>query len=133
MTRRGERGSTAFELPLILGLILIPFGLLVITIPTWVERQAAARDAAGELARSLVVEGGPSTDLIAAIEEGYQLPPGTLRPFVSGDSVPGHSVTVEVAVSMPAVELPVFGSFGHLSWTASHTERYPDYAEGGAP
>jgi len=57
---RREQGSAALELPLLLGLLLIPFGLLMLTFPTWVERQTAARDAAGEVARHLVIGGDPS-------------------------------------------------------------------------
>ena len=61
--RATQRGSVVFELPLLVGLILIPFGLLVISIPTWVERQTAARDAAGEIARTIAL-GGDTVDVV---------------------------------------------------------------------
>lgn len=127
--RDSERGSAIFEMPLLVGLILIPFGLLVISIPTWVERQTAARDAAGEVARAIVYGEGNEGEVLAAIERGYELPAGTLRVSDNSAVVPGESVVVLVDVSMPAVELPIFGSFGHLTWTAEHVERLPDYGE----
>lgn len=124
--RRRQRGSALFELPLLVGLIMIPFGLLVISVPTWVERQTAARDAAGEVGRAIVVGGSPQAAL-ASIERGYELPPGALQVSYGSSFEGGDSVVVEVTVAMPAVELPIFGSFGHLTWTAEHTERFPDY------
>lgn len=126
-TGRSERGSAAIELPVLLGLILIPFGLLIVTVPTWVERQTAGRDAAAELARAIVTDSDSNSAIVASIESGYELPTGTLRPNISGESIPGESVTVEVVVAMPAVDLPLFGSFGSVSWAVEHTERYPDY------
>lgn len=129
-TRR-ERGSAAFELPLILGLVLLPFGVLVLSISTWVERQTAARDAAGETARFAVVAGPDRADETAAllreIEAGYGLPPGSLRLRLLPSREPGRAVVARVTVSMPGAVIPLFGSFGDVSWTAEHIERVPDY------
>ncbi len=128
---RSERGSALLEFPMVFGLILVPFGLLVISAPTWVERQTAARDAAGEAARSIVVAGPDSStpeQIVRSIEAGYGLAPGSLDASIpAGGHSPGSSVTVDVAVEIPALSLPIFGSVGSVSWTASHTERYPDY------
>lgn len=133
--RRRERGSAILELPVLLGLILIPFGILVLSVPTWIERQTAARDAAGESARYLVIAGPDGLDeasqIVAGIESGYGLPAGSLRLELPSDLVPGQSVTVRVVVVIPAADIPLMGSFGDTSWTAEHTERYPDY--GAAP
>ncbi|MEZ5342958.1 MAG: hypothetical protein R2706_16395 [Acidimicrobiales bacterium] len=126
---RSERGSALFEMPLLVGLIMIPFGLLVITVPTWVERQTAARDAAGEVARSIVVGDVDQASILASIERGYELPSGTLRVASGSSYLAGDSVVVVVEVAMPAVDLPLFGSFGHLSWSTEHVERYPDFGE----
>ena len=129
--RRGERGSAAFELPLILGLVLVPFGVLVLSISTWVERQTAARDAAGETARFAVVAGPERLDevepLLREIEQGYGLPAGSLRLQFAPSDVPGEAIISQVTVSMPGAVIPLFGSFGDVSWTAEHVERVPDY------
>ena len=128
--QRRERGSALLEFPLVFGLILVPFGLLVISASTWVERQTAARDAAGEAARAIVVAGADSTtpeQIVQSIEAGYGLAPGSLDASIPpGGHTPGSSVTVDVVVEIPALSLPIFGSVGSVSWTASHTERYPD-------
>ncbi len=129
-----ERGSALIEFPLVIGLILIPFGVLVISAPTWVERQTAARDAAGEAARSIVLSGPESASpdqVVQSIEAGYGLEPGSLDASIpAGGHAPGSSVTVDVSVEIPALSLPIFGTVGSVSWTASHTERYPDYGAG---
>lgn len=130
--RRSERGSVLIEFPMVIGLILIPFGMLVLSAPTWVERQTAARDAAAESARSLVV---PDRDslmtpdaLIRQIEAGYGLPAGSLRAEIPAERfLPGEAVTVVVTVEIPALSIPIFGNVGSVDWTAEHTERFPDY------
>ncbi len=127
-----QRGSALLEFPLILGLILMPFGLLILSAPTWVERQTAARDAAGESARYLLLNGQDGSltaeQIVREIEAGYGLAPGTLRVSMPpGGVVPGESVTVQVTVTIPAVAVPIFGAIGEVDWTAEHTERAPDY------
>lgn len=123
------------EFPMVIGLVLIPFGLLILSAPTWVERQTAARDAAAESARRLVVSGQEASvslpELIRQIESGYELPAGSLvASFPSDRPAAGASVTVAVTVEVPALSLPIFGAVGSVDWTAVHTERIPDYGAG---
>ncbi len=129
-----ERGSAILELPIMLGLILIPFGILILSIPTWIERQTAARDAAAESARYLVVAGPQgfegATQIVADIERGYGLPAGSLRLEIPSELVPGQALTVRVVVVIPAADIPLMGSFGDTTWSAEHTERYSDYGAG---
>jgi len=120
------------EFPMVIGLVLIPFGMLAISATTWVERQTAARDAAGESARALVIAGPESAItpelIVQQIEQGYGLAPGTLRAELPvGAVVPGESITVAVTVEIPALALPILGNIGSVDWTAEHTERFPDY------
>ncbi len=120
------------EFPMVIGLVLIPFGMLAISASTWVERQTAARDAAGEAARALVIAGPESSItpelVVQQIEHGYGLPAGTLRLAVPASAaVPGESITVAVTVEIPALALPILGNIGAVDWTAEHTERFPDY------
>lgn len=124
-----QRGSAIFELPLVVGLILIPFGLLVLLLPTWVERQTAARDAASELARSLVVADSvvDASAFLREIEAGHGLDPGSLQLVDVSDGDPGELVTVWVSVVLPGQSMPLLGVIVPRSWTAEHSERRPDY------
>lgn len=127
--RRAEQGSAVLELPFMLGLIVIPFALLVLQVPVWVEHQAAATDAAAELARAITVN-GRSTDaagLVAAVERSHGLAAGRLHASLI-EGRPAEPVTAIITVDIPALTLPVFGVVGCRSWTTSHTERQPDFA-----
>ncbi len=128
-TREAERGSALLELPFVLGLIVLPFALLVLQLPVWVERQVAAGDAAAEIARAIVVHGVEvdEGELLMAIESAHGLEPGSLTGSRVIPGLAGEAVTVEVTVEIPAITLPVFGSIGRGSWTASHVERMPDH------
>lgn len=134
--RTTERGSAAFELPLILGLVLLPFGVLLLSVSTWVERQTAARDAASEAARVVVIEGAggavTAETLVREIEAGYGLPAGSMRLRLTPGVAPGEAVVASVTIEMPGAVLPLFGSFGDVTWTAEHVERYPDYGATGS-
>ncbi len=125
-----QRGSAAVELPLVLGLLLLPFGLLVLQFPRWVERQTAARDVAGEVARFVVTGGDPSEvgALVARMEAGHGLEPGSIVVESVPVLRPGETVAVAVRVSIPAVTLPLFGSLGPNTLRVEHAERVPDFA-----
>lgn len=132
-----QRGSASLELPLLLGLVIIPFALLILTIPRWVEHQTAARDAAAEIGRLLVVqptsagEGQVEPDqLLRRIEKAHGLRAGSLSLAGSptGSLTPGGVVVVRVVVDLPGPTIPVLGSLGLGSWTAEHAERVPDFA-----
>ena len=131
-----QRGSAGIELPLLLGLVILPFALLVLTIPQWVERQTAARDAAAEIGRWSVVQHGGDDGgraeaevLLRRIEEAHGLRPGSLSLVggPTGSLSPGGTVTVQVSVDLPGPTVPGLGSLGLGRWTAEHTERVPDY------
>ncbi len=131
-----QRGAAGIELPLLLGLVILPFALLILTIPQWVERQTAARDAAAEIGRWSVVQpggdGGGRADaevLLRRIEAAHGLRPGALALVgdPAGSLAPGSAVTVRVSVDLPGPTVPGLGALGLGRWTAEHTERVPDY------
>ncbi len=128
-----ERGSAVLELPFVLGLIVVPFALLVLQLPIWVQHQAAAEDAAAEVTRLMAVHGHGNdngadiSQLTAAIESSRGLKPGTLHASVNASGRPGEPITVSVTVDIPTLTLPVFGVIGQATWTAAHTERQPDF------
>ena len=131
--RRVERGAVAIEVPFVVGLVLIPFGLLVVTVPTWVERQTMVRDAAAEAARAVALDprsgvrigDAAAADLVA----GYGLDADVTVEW-AGALSPGSEVTATASVDVPVLDLPVFGAIGGQTITRSHTERVADYGSG---
>ncbi len=139
MTRRrrarGESGYVAAELALGIGLLVFPVAMLVLTLPTWSERQSAARSIAREAARAAAVAGTcdppAARDVGAAMGENLGLGSGQVD--VTLDCTPGQrlprggEVAARVTVSMPAVEIPGIGSVGAWHWTAEHHEPVDQY------
>lgn len=125
---RGQAGTAALELVLGIGLLLIPTACLVITFPTWSERQLVARNAARESARKLATAptwaaGTGAADRSiqeTAVDAG--LVPGALRSTYAGSLDRGDTVTVAVTIDIPAVVLPLFGATGGWTYTATHKE-----------
>lgn len=113
-----------------IGLILIPFGLLVTAVPTWVERQTMVRDAAAEAARAVALDprGGTGVGDAAARETvaGYGVD-ATVTVRWAGALDAGAEVTATASVELPLLELPLFGAIGGQTVERSHTERVADY------
>ena len=126
---RHERGSAVIEVPFVLGLIVVPFALLILGMPVWIERMSAADTAAAELARAIVISGDSerSAAVLGTVEDGYGLAPGSLRRSGATDLTPGGALRVEVAIDLPMLDLPVFGPVGATTYTATHVERVADH------
>ncbi|HVW34965.1 MAG TPA: hypothetical protein VHL53_20705 [Acidimicrobiia bacterium] len=130
---RNEAGTAVIETPLAIVLLLVPIALLVITLPTWPERQTVARAAASQAARSAVLADSWD-DAVAAgqavVERtaaNYGLAAGDFVLDWSGALTRGSAVTARVTVRMPALAIPGLGSVGAWTWTASHTENVDRY------
>ncbi len=133
--RSREGGYVAAELALGVGLLVFPIALLVLTLPTWSERQTTARSIAREVARVVAVAG--VCDRGRAAETGYDmasnlgLSPGDvdvqLDCAAGGRLSRGGSVRASVTVAVPAVTVPGIGGVGAWSWTAHHTEPVDQY------
>jgi hypothetical protein len=134
--RDRERGFAATELALGVGVLLLPVALLVLTIPTWSERQTTARVIAREVARAVaalgVCDGGEARALGALVARNLGLPPADVN--VSLDCAAGAfldaggDVGAVVTVRMPAVHLAAIGDVGAWSWTARHRQPVDTYA-----
>lgn len=130
---RRDRGAVTIELALTLALFLIPIALLVITLPTWPERQTVARAAATEAARAVVLAGSwdegavTATAIVrqAAVNQGIDADEISLA--LDGSLDRGATVTAAVTINMPALVVPGLTSVGSWSWTARHAERVDDY------
>ncbi len=132
MNRRTERdrGSTAIELPLAVGLLLIPVACLVLALPRWPESQtvatAAAKEAATLYATASTSEEGAALAQ-AAVERAAANSGRPLTLQLSGDWCRGCSLTANVTVDVPSIIVPGIGSTGNFSWTATSTARRDDY------
>ena len=132
---RGDRGSTSIELPLAVGLILLPIAARVMIIPQWPERQTVATAAAKEAATLYATAGSPDGGAQAAqlavtqAAANYGLP--SLRLELTGQWCRGCTVTARVTVDIPTVRLPLLGDVGGTFWTATSSSRVEDFASRG--
>ncbi|HMG27442.1 MAG TPA: hypothetical protein VKH36_11590 [Acidimicrobiia bacterium] len=132
---RGERGYVAGELAIGVGLLVFPVALLVLTLPTWSERQTTARSVAREVARVVAIAGvcdrQRALDTGADMARNLGLPPADLD--IRLDCLPGarlsrsDRVRASVTVAVPAVDFPGIGGVGAWSWTAHHSEPIDQY------
>jgi hypothetical protein len=136
--RAGERqdaGFIAIELAIGIGLLLFPVAMLVLTLPTWSERQTAARSIARETARVAAVAGecdeGAARRLGLTMASNLGLPTNAVvveLDCATGSPLPrGGVVTSRVTARMPAVTIPGIGGVGGWSWTAVHHEPVDQY------
>lgn len=134
MTHR-EGGYVAAELAIGVGLLIFPVALVVLTLPTWSERQTTARAIVREVARVVAVAG--LCDQHRAVETGTTMAENLGLPAddvtVSLDCANGSrlqrggDVIASVTVAVPAVDIPGIGSVGAWSWTARHREPVDQY------
>jgi hypothetical protein len=132
---RGDRGAAAIELPLAVGLLLLPISMIVMVVPQWPERQtvasAAAKDAATVYANAPNPESGADSARIAVAQAAanHGLPPGAMTVEFGGDWCRACTVTASVTVDIPAVDIPLVGTIGSFTWTASSSARIDDYRD----
>lgn len=126
-----EAGHVALEFALAIGLLVFPVTILVASLPTWIERQSAARVAAQEAAREVVLADSwdEGTDRGKAVAEQVAANHaiGTVSVAFSGSLERGGQVSASVTVKMPAMVVPGMGRVGAWSWTVTHTEQVDLY------
>lgn len=130
---RDTRGGVPIELCLGVGLLLLPTVLLVLTLPTWVERQSLARLVAQEASRALAASPSwpqgvtDATTLARTIAVNHGLGPGELRLSLAGRLERGATVSATVTVRMPASPVPGWGGVGGFDVTEAHSEVVDPY------
>lgn len=139
---RDDRGSAAIELPLAVGLLLLPMAMIVMALPSWPERQTVATAAAKEAASLYANAPDPTSGVYlaqAAVDQAaanYGLPANTLTLQLIGEWCRSCPVTASVRVDIPALAVPLIGDIGAFQWTATSTARIDDYrsiSPGGQP
>ena len=120
----------ATELALGVGVLLLPVVFVVLTIPSWSERQTTGRAIAREVGRAVARDGWCDTGLAESLAEmmaaNLALARADMRVQLEcepGEALtPGSELAVSVTVRMPAVHLPALGTVGEWSWTARHRQ-----------
>lgn len=129
-----DSGSVAVELPLAVGLLLLPISIIVMVVPQWPERQTIASAAAKEAATIFANASDETTGTmeaqasVAQAASNHGLPPGALAVSLGGEWCRACTVTASVTVEIPAVEVPFAGTIGSFTWTATSAARIDDYA-----
>jgi hypothetical protein len=138
VTRRAARedgGFVAMELVIGIGLLVLPVACLVLTLPTWSERQTTARAIAREVGRVTATAGTcdrpGAVELAREMATNLGLDPAdvsvALDCLAGARRARGGRVTARVTVQVPAVAIPGIGAAGAWSWTAVHTEAVDPY------
>jgi hypothetical protein len=131
--RGDESGFAPLTMVLGVGLVIVPVLLLVLTIPTWLERSVDARDAAANAARTLATANNWQAGTLAANQTVSQLitndglNPNLVSVTYAGDLNPGDTVTARVTVTIPAGVIPGIGNYGTVHYTATSTQHVDTY------
>jgi hypothetical protein len=129
----GDAGFAPLSLVLGLGLLVIPVLLLVLTIPTWIDRSVDARDAAANAARALATADtwadgqAAARQAVTEIATNDGISPADIQAGYSGSLVPGGTVTATITVTIPAGVVPGVGHYGTVHYTASSTQHVDSY------
>ena len=123
---RGDDGFVAVELALGIGLLLLPVAFVVLTIPSWSERQTTGRAIAREVGPRSRAKAGATPDWrTISLARWRRISRWIDRKSTSHSTAPtgdelaaGSELAVSVTVQMPAVHLPAVGTVGEWSWTA---------------
>ncbi len=136
---RDEIGSISAPIiwPLAICLFVIPVLIMVLSFPTWIERQNDATDAARTAARTLVTANTwtqgvtDANTAVADIAANNGLDPNQITTNYTGTLQPGGNVTASVTVVIPTTVIPGLGTVGQRRWTATATARVDDYRRTG--
>lgn len=136
--RHGEEGLVAAEYAAGVGFLLLPVSILVLSLPGWIGAVEAGRVAAQQAARAVVT----APDHAAGVAEARLLVAETLAnrgvgqvgevAFAGslrhpGGDGPQELVTATVTVRVPAVHLPLLGSWAAFDRAVAHTQPVDRY------
>ena len=132
---QAQDGFVATELALGVAVLLVPVAALVLTLPTWSQRQTTGRAIAREVGRAVAREGFCDVALAAGLTDLMSANLALPRPDVdvhlacapNAALAPGDDLEVSVDVSMPAVHVPGLGDVGAWNWTARNRQPVDAY------
>lgn len=129
--------SAVLVWPLAVCLLVVPVLFVVLTIPTWIERQTDATDAARNAARTLATADtwdhgvAAANAVVTDIARNNGLDPSQVTASYTGSLQPGSTVTASVTVTIPAATLPAVGAVAQTHWTATVSARIDDHRNPG--
>ena len=131
-----ERGFVVVEFVAGIAFLVLPVALLVLSLPSWAERQSVARVVAREVGRTVARDGrcsaGDAQQLATVVAVNHGLAARDVSVTlgcVQGAVLPaGGFVVVAATVSEPGLRVPGIGSIGEWSFTARHAEPVDRYA-----
>jgi hypothetical protein len=134
-----ERGFVVVEFAAGIALLVLPVALLVLSLPSWAERQSVARVVVREVGRTVARDGRCSTGaarrLAAVVATNHGLAAREISVVLGcapGAALPaGGVVSVAVTVREPGLRVPGIGRIGEWFFTTRHSEPIDRYA--GAP
>ena len=134
--REDTRGFVVVEFVAGIAVLVLPVALLVLSLPTWAERQSVARVAAREIGRVVARDGRCAASearrltRVIAVNHGVAARDvAVMLGCAAGSVLPaGGSVTVAVTVVEPGLRVPGIGRVGQWSFTARHLEPVDRYA-----
>lgn len=132
---RNERGEVALSYLLVSVFILIPVGLLALSIPIYLEYRTLGETAAQQAVRAYTTassdtEGRARSE--AAVEQVANtttLSPEDMTVTISGPTEPDAVVTATVTYEIPAINIFGIGSLGTLTVEHSYTEHLGTFRE----
>lgn len=131
MIRRSpDRGSVSLELPLAVGLLLLPVSVLVMVLPQWPEAKTVASATASEAASLYANATSPddgAASAQAAIDQAEANYGRPMNATVSGAWCRGCTITITVTIEVPAIDIPFIGSTGTFEYEATSSARVGDY------
>jgi hypothetical protein len=131
--RRSEQGGfAAAEFVVFSGLIFLPLVILTAMLPTWIERQSLARQAAREAARTvaladdLAVGADRATVLTDELAANHNTSPDELTVDIDGNHRRGGEITATATVAVPSLPVPYVPT-PRFTLTHTHAEQVDDY------
>lgn len=136
--RDGEEGLVAAEYAAGVAFLLLPVSILVLSLPAWVGAVEAGRVAAQQAARAVVTAEDHADGIAAAqrlaaetlanrgvTQVGAVTFDGALRHRAGDESQ--ELVTATVVVQVPAVQLPLLGTWAAFDRAVAHTQPVDRY------
>jgi len=128
-----DAGIVVMELVLTVCMWLFPISILVVSLPTWVERQSLGRLAAQEAAREVVLADSWSAgaaqaqQVVNQLALNHDVDPGDLALELGGSLARGTTVTATVTVQVPALTVPFVAEAPGFSLSFTAAEAVDQY------
>ena len=124
-----DRGSAAAEFTLVVGLIVMPVLMVVMSVPQWMERSMVATTAAQQAALAAAIASDVEHGRQVAVQTAanYDVPADDVQVEMDADLARDGQVTVTVTVVRPVLSIPFVGELSGGTTSDTHTEMLSPY------